>query len=132
MAKCKQCGKEYEAKRSTSVYCGPKCKQEFYRNRMNPVVTVSPELVTLSKPHRVTVTDLELCQYCSTSLPALQKPRQHPGACYPCAIRQPRKTVDHTYTLKHTDKMTVMERLFYRPGQRNFVSVPGRACHGVC
>ena len=31
-----------------------------------------------------------------------------------------------------TGSMTVMERLFYRPGQRNFVSLPGRACHGVC
>lgn len=30
-----------------------------------------------------------------------------------------------------TGKMTVMERLFYRPGQRNFVSLPGRACYGV-
>lgn len=28
-------------------------------------------------------------------------------------------------------RLTVMERLFYRPGRHNFVSLPGRACHGV-
>jgi hypothetical protein len=49
MAKCKQCGKEYEAKRSTSSYCSPKCKQTVYRNRI-------PEPVTLSVTEPVTVT----------------------------------------------------------------------------
>ena len=39
--KCKQCNNEYEAKRSTSLYCSPKCKQEFYRNRMSEPVTLS-------------------------------------------------------------------------------------------
>ena len=53
MANCKQCGQEYEAKRSTSHYCSPKCKQEFYRNRMTPV-TVTP--VTLRDAKPVTVT----------------------------------------------------------------------------
>ncbi len=38
----------------------------------------------------------------------------------------------HSTGAVFTGKMTVMERLFYRPGQRNFVSLPGRACHGVC
>ena len=37
------------------------------------------------------VTDLELCRYCGEQLPALAKPRRHPGACYPCALKQPRK-----------------------------------------
>ncbi len=85
---CKQCNKEYNAKRSTSLYCSPKCKQEFYRNRMT-------EPVTLSNAKSVTVTDTPAC------------------------------------------RMTVMERLFYRPahklgkGQHNFVSLPGRPCYGV-
>ena len=41
-----------------------------------------------------------------------------------------------TYARK-VPKMTVMERLFYRPahllkpGETNFVSLPGRACYGV-
>ena len=41
MAKCEQCGQDYEAKRSTSSYCSPKCKQEFYRNRISKPVTLS-------------------------------------------------------------------------------------------
>ncbi len=53
MANCKQCGQEYEAKRSTSHYCSPKCKQEFYRNRMS---TVTPKSVTLRPAKPVTVT----------------------------------------------------------------------------
>ncbi len=27
MNKCRQCGQEYEAKRATSKYCGPKCRK---------------------------------------------------------------------------------------------------------
>lgn len=38
----------------------------------------------------------------------------------------------HSTGAVFTGKMTVMERLFYRPGQRNFVSLPSRACYGVC
>ena len=54
MANCKQCGQEYEAKRSTSHYCSPKCKQEFYRNRMKGVTVT---LVTAKETKSVTVTD---------------------------------------------------------------------------
>lgn len=93
MAKCKQCGAEYEAK-SRSLYCSPACKQTFYRNRLANVtaksVTIEPEPVTIPKG----VTS-----------------EQHP--------------VPDKY------QMTVMERLFYRPGQRDFVSLPGRACYGA-
>ena len=76
----------------------------------------------------------ETCQYCNTPLPALQKPRQYPGACYPCAIEQPSKSIASPSRppTEYTGRMTVMERLFYRPGEHNFVSLPGRACHGVC
>lgn len=55
MPKCKQCGVEYEAKRSTSSYCSPKCKQEFYRNRIN----AKPEIVTLTQDKLVTVIKAE-------------------------------------------------------------------------
>ena len=54
MAECKQCGTDYEAKRSTSSYCSPKCKQEFYRNRMKGVTVT---LVTAKETKNVTVTD---------------------------------------------------------------------------
>ena len=86
---CEYCLAEYDAKRSTSRFCGPKCKQAFYRNRMKPGVTLRDAKV-------VTVTG---------------KPKSY--------------------------QMTVMERLFYRPahllkpGETNFVSLPGRACYGV-
>ncbi len=57
-------------------------------------------------------------------------------------IKANRTAIAIDYQHKHPDRyhptgavftgnMTVMERLFYRPGQRNFVSLPGRACHGV-
>ena len=53
MTKCKQCGREYEAKRSTSAYCSPKCKQEFYRNRTKPDVTLrDAKLVTVTGAKR--------------------------------------------------------------------------------
>lgn len=55
MANCKQCGIEYESQRSTSSYCSPKCKQEFYRNRIPKPVTVSPESVTLTDNDSVTL-----------------------------------------------------------------------------
>lgn len=54
MAKCLNCGDEYEAKRSTSAYCSSKCKQEFYRNRMKGVKVT---LVTADETKSVTVTD---------------------------------------------------------------------------
>jgi len=49
MAKCMNCGKDYEAKRSTSSYCSPACKQAFYRNRM---VSVTGESVTVTMPEQ--------------------------------------------------------------------------------
>lgn len=68
--------------------CSPACKQKAYRNKRNtPTVTrVTPVTVTQS-----TVTDLERCRYCSAPLPPLLKPRRNPGACYPCAMKAPRK-----------------------------------------
>ena len=129
--KCKQCNNEYKAKRSTSKYCSAKCRKLAFQ--VDAKVSVPA-----NKP--VSVPSLEQCRYCGRSLPALSRPRQYPGACYQCSIEQPGKgqppaTDGHTASSMpalHTDhKLTVMERLFYRPGQRNFVSLPGRACYGV-
>jgi len=150
MGICKQCNKEYDAKRSTSLYCSAKCKQDSYRNK-DKVVTVTPvtlsdNSVTLRNAKTVTVTNLELCQYCGKELPKLMEHRLSPGACLVCSIEQPNKpappaslghTVSSTPISTSTHKLTVMERLFYRPadklmpGQHNFVSLPGRACYGV-
>ena len=50
IAECEWCNSEYDAKRSTSRFCGPKCKQAFYRNRMNPGVTLRDDKsVTVTK-----------------------------------------------------------------------------------
>ncbi len=103
---CKQCGSEYEGK-GRSRYCGTACKQLFYRNRM---ANVTSRIVT----KRVTI-----------------EPE-----CYdkPVTIAG-RDTAIPTAATQH--QLTVMERLFYRPanklkpGQHNFVSLPGRACYGV-
>ena len=151
MYKCKQCGKEYEAKRSTSVYCGPKCKQEFYRNRMSPAVTVrNAKAVTVTEqgnanqlkanqamPNMRRGKDIQCFADLSPSVQASinrisdspEEKRRRTGM----AIRYQHLFPDryHATGVVFTLKMTVMERLFYRPGQCNFVSLPGRACHGV-
>ncbi len=81
--KCIVCDKPISKKART---CSPACKQQAYRNaKRNTSEAVTPKGVTL-KP---TVTDHELCRYCSELLPPLLKPRQHPGSCYSCAIKQP-------------------------------------------
>ena len=104
MSKCVQCGKEYEAKRSTSSYCSAKCKQEFYRNRITVTpVTVKSVSVTDDTVKSFSVTDLEKCRYCGVLLPKLLKPRKYPGACYKCALEHPTKLEGHT-TNRVTDK----------------------------
>ena len=127
--KCKQCNKEYEGKRSTSKYCSAKCRKLAFQTDAKVSVPGNEQNAK------------ELCQYCGADLPALSRPRRSPGACYPCAIAQLSKPRDNTLssqpTLHTSHKLTVMERLFYRPakdllpGQTNFVSLPGRACYGV-
>ena len=133
MNRCVECGKEYDAKRSTSKYCSPKCRHESYLNRTSnakPISNANAKNITLSNN-----ANFEACRYCGQALPRLSRPRQYPGACYPCAIAQPSKPRDNILsskpTLHTTHKLTVMERLFYRSGQHNFVSLPGRACYGV-
>lgn len=134
MAKCTQCGVEYESKRSTSRFCGPKCKQAFYRNRMSkPGVTVVPPEDVSVTPNDVTVTltNLEKCRYCGVDLPKLQAPRKYPGSCYPCALKQPTKPGRTEYEPHFTGIMTHYERENYRPANElhahefNPVSRPG-------
>jgi len=68
--------------------CSAKCRQIASRQRS---VTSSVTPVTVTKCDKASVTDLELCRYCTKPLPALAKPRRWPGACNDCAVRQPRK-----------------------------------------
>ena len=145
MAKCKQCGKEYESKRITSSYCGPKCKQEFYRNRMKDVTVT---LVTAKETKSVTVTDPEQskdkgvtnpCKYCGKQLdfPILE-------CCSDCALKQPTKVspaqdghiLASRPALEFTGKLTDFEREHYKsaselkPGKYNPVSKPGDSHYG--
>ena len=51
---CKNCGKEFDQRKSTNLYCGNACKQSAYRNNRNtPTVTdvtvTNPECVTVNK-----------------------------------------------------------------------------------
>ena len=137
MNKCKQCGKEYQSKRITSSYCGPKCKQEFYRNRMKGVTVT---LVTAKETKSVTVTDItNPCVYCGKQLEfAILK------CCYNCALEQPAKvspaTDGHALAsrpaLEFTGKLTDFEREHYKPaselkpGKYNPVSKPGDSHYG--
>ena len=127
MPECKQCGKEYKSKRITSSYCGPKCKQEFYRNRMKDV--------TAKETKSVTVTDVaNPCKYCGKQLDfAILE------CCSDCALKQPTKVspaqdghiLASRPALEFTGKMTAFEREHYKPaselkpGKYNPVSKPG-------
>lgn len=132
MAKCKQCGQDYKAN-GRSLYCSPACKQEFYRNRMRPP-NVTPVTID-AKPVTIAANVTNPCKYCGKQLEfAILE------CCYKCAIERPTKLASpardgHILSsrpaLEFTGKMTVMERLFYRQGQSNFVSKPDRACYGV-
>ena len=76
---CVVCGTKIGKKART---CSAKCRQRAKR---------SVTLVTVDRCDKPSVTDLEQCQYCSKSLPALSKPRCWPGVCYDCALKQPRQ-----------------------------------------
>ena len=146
MAKCKQCGKEYKAN-GRSLYCSPACKQTFYRNRL---INVTAHRVTIDDNKPVTIAKgkcwccgkdiapiLVCCQDCAWSGKAAAKR----AGVYPSLLtdRTPDQMETDLHTLRPTGnhRMTVMERLFYRPahqllpGETNFVSLPGRACYGI-
>ena len=76
---CVICGVPVSKKART---CSDKCRQALRRSVTD---------VTVERCDKPSVTDLELCRYCSAPLPALAKPRRNPGACYPCALKQPHK-----------------------------------------
>lgn len=78
--KCLFCGKEYEARRKTSKYCGGKCRKLAFQ-----------QSAKVSVPGVSVPVDLEKCRYCGADLPALLSPRRHPGSCYPCALKSPRR-----------------------------------------
>ena len=67
------------------TYCSDRCRKAVSRtkpdDKVGQVSGLEPSL-----------SDLELCRYCSEPLPKLLKPRRWPGACYPCAIKAPRKS----------------------------------------
>ncbi len=138
MAKCLHCNKLIESKGTKpKKYCNDVCRMRMKRD----IAQANEQTNTNIQTNTNKRTDLEQCRYCGVDLPRLSRPRQHPGACYPCAIAQPSKPKDNSLSsqpVRHTThRLTVMERLFYRPanelgkGEHNFVSLPGRACYGV-
>ncbi|KKL68641.1 hypothetical protein LCGC14_2122980 [marine sediment metagenome] len=78
---CIICDKPVSKKART---CSDKCRKQASRS-----VTTSVTNVTVDRCDKPSVTDLELCRYCSAPLPKLSKPRRWPGACYPCAMKAP-------------------------------------------
>ena len=90
-----------------SLYCSTACKQLFYRNRLSNVTQSNVTPVTIATEQPVTITDKPK---------HLDRGHNGDAAIY---------------------RMTVMERLFYRPasrlkpGEHNFVSLPRRACYDV-
>lgn len=81
---CVVCGIGISKKART---CSSKCRQIASRRS----VTEKCDTVTVDRCDKVIASDLELCRYCSADLPALAKPRRHPGACLSCASKAPSK-----------------------------------------
>ena len=152
---CKQCGKEYEAQRSTSEYCSQSCKKKFYRDRLKAVEERVPVSVPLSTSQNVPLKsanpikaikgkcwccgkDIEpilvCCQECAWSGKAAEK---RAGAYPPLLTdRSPRQMDIDLSTLKFTGgyKMTDFENENYVPaefldGRHNPVSKPGDASY---
>jgi len=84
---CIVCGKAISKKART---CSDKCRQQARRDKAS--VTGSVTDVTVGKCDKPSVTSLESCRYCGAPLPPLLKARRHPGACYGCAMKAPRKS----------------------------------------
>lgn len=82
---CIVCNKPISKKART---CSAKCRQIASRKAS---VTKKCDSVTVDRCDKPSVTDLEQCRYCGEPLPTLDKPRQHPGSCYPCAMKAPRR-----------------------------------------
>ena len=119
MYKCKNCGVEYEARRSTSEYCSSKCRKLAFQAREGKV----------SVPH---------CKYCGVEL---EHPKQ--VCCGPCAwkrdgtARTERRPLFQMQPPKFTGKLTDFEREHYKPaselkvGEHNPVSKPGDEHYAV-
>ena len=82
---CIVCDKSISKKART---CSATCRSKLARSVAKPSVAKP----SVALPVASSVADLELCRYCSEPLPKLLKPRRWPGACYPCAMKAPRKS----------------------------------------
>lgn len=137
MAVCKRCGVEYEAKRSTSQYCGDACRLTAYKNakqlraernaKVEEVETVNTcRYCGAEIDHR-----LVCCMDCATS----GKAEAARAGSYPPTLtdRTPNEmeTDLHTATLTRGYELTEYEKQHYKPasqlasGQYNPVSKPG-------
>ena len=125
--KCVNCGKPVPqiANKKHRLYCHDACRKAYQRR-----VSGQAKADNI-KNGRAKADNLERCRYCGVALPGLQAPRKHPGACYECAIKQPRKRSEG-YNPHFTGQMTGHETTNYKPasqlgkGEYNPVSKPGR------
>ena len=80
-----ECNNELTGKQRT--FCSDRCRKAATRTNR----AVQPGQMSDLSDLEPTRTNLEQCRYCDAPLPPLAKPRRWPGACYECAIKQPRR-----------------------------------------
>lgn len=145
MAKCMYCSEPVESiGTKPKKYCSDRCRMA-YKRRVEETNRKSKRTQQTNRVKGGTCwccgksiePILVCCQECAWSGKAAAK---RDGAYPPLLTnRTPNQMYTDLHTLKPTGnhKMTVMERLFYKPvdqllpGETNFVSLPGRACYGV-
>lgn len=144
MAKCMYCSEQIESiGTKPKKYCSDRCRMAYNR-RTEQTNRQSKRTEQTNKVSGGTcwccgkdiAPILVCCQECAWSGKAAAK---RAGAYPPLLTdRTPDQMELDLQTARPTNhRMTVMERLFYRPasqllpGETNFVSLPGRACYGV-
>ena len=78
--KCKQCGNEFHARRSTAKHCSAKCKQASYRNKPDAPVTLTPDNVVTVTARRQRCTDPETLAIWELHK-AQRRPTVYPAGC---------------------------------------------------
>ena len=145
MAKCMYCSELVESiGTKPKKYCSDRCRKA-YKRRVEQTDKITNGRMQTDKVKGGTcwccgatiAKILVCCQECAWSGKAAAKR----ASIYPPLLtdRTPGQMETDLHALRPTGnhRMTVMERLFYRPahqllpGETNFVSLPGRACYGI-
>lgn len=127
MAKCLQCGKEYEAKRSTARYCSAKCRKlAFHKNGKVSVPEVSvPSTVT---PKGITIP--EGYQDDTGAVTGQTLPANFGQIDCQCMHCQQNRRSNHKLLINHGDHKPANQLM---KNEVNRVSLPGDIDYdGVC